>query len=185
MKKLFFTLTFFSIITLFAQTDDLQNDRKNELHVNVFYPIVFKSLEVDYERIINEDSSYGVSVLYANYENLKKHYMLSPYYRKYFSKGNAKGFYMDTFLSLNGGVSENYNYDYIFDDQSQTGYYVEYKDKNKFTDVAFGLSAGVKFLSSDHFVGILHMSVARNLFAKDGTNYDIIGKGGISVGYRF
>jgi hypothetical protein len=51
----------------------------------MFYILLHSNhVEVSYERILNEDNAVGISGLYANYENLKEHYMISPLLQKVF-----------------------------------------------------------------------------------------------------
>ncbi len=186
MKKLV-AFIILLISSTFIWSQDLKEDeaqRNNELHLNVLYPIAFKSFEASYERILNEDNSFGVSALYANYENLNHHYMISPYYRKYFSNGYAKGFFLDVFVSANGGKYENYDSYSYYDEEIDNWVYIDNSEEKNYNDVAFGIGAGVKFLTSDHFVGMLQGGIARNLFTSDYPS-ELIGKGGISIGYRF
>lgn len=158
--------------------------KKNEIQLNVLYPIAFKSVEVSYERLLNEDNTIGLTTLYANYEILHNHYMIAPFVRKYFNRGYAKGFYLELFVAANGGTYDEDYYNSYWDETNQQWIYTYENEKKSYNDVAFGLGAGYKFLSSDHFVGNIHAGIARNMFTND-YPVELIGKGGISIGYRF
>lgn len=185
MKNFIITLSvLFTSLGVFSQGLVEQQQRQNEIQLNVLYPIAFKSVEVSYERILNEDNAVGISGLYANYENLKEHYMISPYFRKYFSKGYAKGFFLDVFISANGGNYHEYQSNSYYDYETEEWVFEDNSEDHKYNDVAFGIGAGVKFITTDHFVGIIHGGLARNILTKD-YPVELIGKGGISIGYRF
>lgn len=62
-KKLFLPALFFSLL-FFAQ--EKQNNypqdinKKQEIKLNAFSLIVFSSIDITYERLLNKDSSYGI-----------------------------------------------------------------------------------------------------------------------------
>lgn len=184
MKKIIFALTLLSCTFTFAQEDSSNLERKNEIHLNVFMPIVAKSFEVSYERLVNEDTGYGLYLFAGNTEYIPTGYMISPYLRKYFSKGYSSGFFMELFLSANGGKYTEWYYYGYYDEVIHEWYYVDDSETIHYNDLAFGVGAGVKFLTNDHFVGSINAGVARNLFNND-YEIEVIGRGGISIGYRF
>ncbi|MCC7520597.1 MAG: DUF3575 domain-containing protein [Flavobacteriaceae bacterium] len=170
MKKLFFTLVILTSIYGNAQEKTEESLLKNELHFNALLPIAFKTFEVSYERILNDESSVGVSLLVGNEEYYFQKFALSPYYRKFFSRQQAAGFFVEGFMQVNSDHESHYSYDY--DD------YVE----DQYTDVALGIGIGGKFITKSNFIGLINIGIARNL----GNNSpEITGKGGISIGYRF
>jgi hypothetical protein len=184
MNKSLLVLFVFSFFYAYAQEIDIEERlAKHEIHFNVLMPIAAKSFEVSYERILNEDTSVGISGFVGNHEYLDLQYMVSPYFRKYFSKSYASGFFMDVFLGVNQSKYEKWGY------YNDTGDWVENYGEKYVTDAAFGVGAGAKFLTSDHFVGMIYGGIARNLFANIPEEYyyssEIVGKGGIYIGYRF
>lgn len=171
MKKILLVLMLLVVFSGYSQKEPITPvEKKNEIHLNAFNVIVFKWLDVSYERVLNEESSVGISLL----TNLDKdyayfrHYSVTPYYRHFFSKGYAKGFFMEAFTMLNSGESD-YWYDADIDKQ--------------FTDVAFGIGVGGKFLTKGGFVGEVHAGIGRNLF--DDNAPEVVPRGGVSFGYRF
>ncbi len=181
MKKIA-TLSLLLILAsthLFAQQEkSLQQEKSNELKINAFNLIVFKAIDLSYERLIDEESSYGASLLFTlgNDEifDYIREYSVAPYYRRYFSKGYAKGFFVEGFGMLNG-YKDNFHYD------SNSNSYTE----EKYTDFALGISIGGKFVSKKGFVVDIYTGIGRNLFNSDESFIDVVTRGGITLGYRF
>ena len=96
----------------------------NELKTNMTNLIIFKWVDFGYERILNEESSIGVSVLFSldddEYLNdeLRK-FSITPYYRHFFSNQYAKGFFVEGFAMLHSGSEEIY---LEFDDDFADGF---------------------------------------------------------------
>lgn len=165
MKKTMLALAFLMGIFMRAQEKTENEIGKNEITINALLPIAFKTFEISYERNINEDSSFGVSAMYAAKGYFFADYALTPYYRKYFSNGYAEGFFIEGFSMINGG--ENY---YGNDDKN-------------YVDLALGVGVGGKFIAKDQFVGTVSLGIGRNLGSEE--HEQIVVKGGISLGYRF
>lgn len=142
---------------------------------------------MSYEYLHNEESSFGISAQVAldpdiyGYEwNVKRNYAITPYYRHFFSKKYARGFFIEAFGSLNGGIYEEYvTYEY---DES-CGCYSDIYNEYDYKDLAFGIGVGGKFVSKLGFVGELHAGIGRNLFNDQAP--EVIGRLGVSLGYRF
>jgi len=184
MKKTLFVLMLLMVFSSYAQEPEAPVEKKNELHLNAFNLITFKWLDVSYERVLNEEASIGISVLTTldkesyGYDSYRE-YSITPYYRHFFSNSYAKGFFMEAFTMINGGQYETY--DWYYDDINDI--YVDEYEVTDYTDVAFGISVGGKFISKRGFIGEIHAGVGRNLF--DDNAPDVVGRGGISFGYRF
>ncbi len=184
MKKTLFTLVLLLTFSSYAQETTEPVEKKNEIYLNSFNLIAFKWLDVSYERILNEESSVGISGLVSldhesyGYDSYRK-YAVTPYYRHFFSKGYAKGFFMEAFAMVNGGT-----YEYYWDTYNETtDTYNWGTNEVDYNDVAFGISVGGKFLSKRGFIGEIHGGIGRNLF--DDNAPDVVGRGSISFGYRF
>lgn len=172
MKKTLFVLVILVTFSSYAQEVVIVTaEKRNELHLNTFNLIAFKWLDVSYEYIVNEESSVGISLL----TNLDKdyaffrHYSVTPYYRHFFSKSYAKGFFMEAFTMLNSGENDNW-----FDGSNVN---------DEFTDLAFGISVGGKFITKGGFIGEVYAGVGRNLFDENAP--EVVGRGGIAFGFRF
>jgi hypothetical protein len=172
MKKIFFIV--FLLSFAFTYSQETSFEPKNELRLNSFNLIAFKWLDVAYERVLNEESTIGISLItalgdeYTGWES-KRNYSITPYYRHFFSDNYAKGFFMEGFAKINGGEREVY---YDGGDESI-----------KYSDVAFGIGVGGKFISRRGFVGEINAGLGRNLFNSDAP--EVVGRAGISFGYRF
>ncbi len=184
MKKirLLFGLLFLSLGCINAQDSINLKINKNEVKWNLLNLVAFKYLDASYERIIDEESSFGVAGLinlgeeYDTYDYLRE-FSITPYYRRYFSKGYAKGFFVEGFGMLNQHADEISS---NFDETTQDFTY----NTEKYTDFAIGVSVGGKFISKRGFVAEVYGGIGRNLLNSDNP-VDVVGRGGISLGFRF
>lgn len=181
MKKI--TLTFILLISAFASfaqsTAVEDNARNNEVKINMTNIIAFKWVDFTYERLINEESSFGVGLLVAlDDENTGldeyRTFSLTPYYRHFFSNKYAEGFFVEGFTMLHSGKEEFYTHDIGGD-----GVYNE----ETYTDFAVGVSAGFKIVSNRGFVAEFYVGLGRDLLDKN--DKEVVGRGGLSIGYRF
>lgn len=158
------------------QLENSSSENFNELKLNGLY-LVLGAFDFTYERTINEESAFGLNVFlpFDNDINDDVNYYISPYYRFYFGKKYAAGFFVEGFGMLN---STN---DYIY---SNNGFDSDSKEEN-ITDFALGIGLGGKWITKSGFIGELNLGFGRNLFNNDRSDFEIIGKVGISVGYRF
>jgi hypothetical protein len=158
-------------------------NKKHELKINTFNLIAFSSLDISYEKLINSESSFGVALFYnfSDIENndfrLPKKFSLTPYYRWFFSEETfARGFFVEGFGMLNNYEDEQF----FFNSPS--------KIENE-TSFALGVSVGGKFVTKSGFSTEVYLGVGRNLFGNRSDNNffenEIVGRFGISLGYRF
>lgn len=158
-------------------------DKKTELKINAFGLVAFEWLDVSYERLINEESSFGVGLLvgFDNNDNLDTYrkFSLTPYYRRYFSAKYARGFFVEGFGMLHS--YEDRNYDYFYD---SSGNFISNSTDETNTEFAVGFSIGGKFVSKTGFTTEIYLGVGRNL-GGDSNSVEGVARGGISLGYRF
>jgi hypothetical protein len=161
-------------------------EKKYELKLNAFSLIAFSAIDISYERLINENSSYGVAVFYnlSDYADddiaFPKKFSITPYYRQFFYENKyARGFFIEGFGMLNTYQDYYNNYEYSYNKvETQTSF-------------ALGISVGGKFVIKEGFTAEVLGGVGRNLIkgeSDDDYNYfqnNIIGRFGISLGYRF
>ena len=166
-------------------------EKKYELKLNAFNLIVGAAIDISYERLIDENSSYGVAVFYnfSDYANsditFPKKFSVTPYYRWFFSEYKyAQGFFIEGFGMLNTYQDFYYSYDY-------NDYNSNYGKIETQTSFALGISVGGKFVIKEGFTAEVLAGVGRNLIKGESHDgyYDyqneIIGRFGISLGYRF
>jgi hypothetical protein len=175
MKKgLLITVLLISFIsTLSAQTESAA---KNEIHLNALTIMALKWVDVSYEYVINEESSAGISFTFKFSDTRPElipdqQYAITPYYRYYISQQNAEGLFGEVFAMVNGGEKK----DDVAEEEEQT--------YTKYSDGAFGLGAGYKFLSNRGLAIQGYGGIGRNLF--DDNAPSLVFRLGVSIGYRF
>lgn len=154
-------------------TEEEVNNGSNEIKLNALM-IILGAFEASYEHLLDEESSFGVNILigYDNYILNDIQYYVSPYYRLYFGKKYAAGFYFEGFGMLNSIETE-------------ISLFNNNEERNYVTDFALGIGFGGKWVTNKGIVFELNYGVGRNLFKNDETDFDFVGKAGFSVGYRF
>lgn len=184
MKNLL-TVMCFCIITLsYSQETKEDSVKKNEIKGNAI-SLVVGYPEFTYERILNNESGVGISIGFAADNNIDTKFTLSPYYRFYFGKKPAAGFFVEGFAMVNSiDTGDYYYYDYSFD----PNYYPNYVKGETYTDFALGFGVGSKWITKKGFLFEIYGGVGRNLLNSEKNDFyghTIVGKGGITVGYRF
>ncbi|MGY8938576.1 MAG: DUF3575 domain-containing protein [Flavobacteriales bacterium] len=197
MKKilLFLLVTFVSLSFTAQEFEGPKENRypegvekKNELKLNAFNLIAFAALDISYEKVISANSSYGVAIFYnfSDYENdditFPKKFSITPYYRWFFSEYQyAQGFFIEGFGMLNTFQDFYNSYDY-------NNNYSKIKTQTSF---ALGISVGGKFVLKEGFTAEVLAGVGRNLIKGESQEdyntfqNEIIGRFGVSLGYRF
>ena len=168
---LFFCLCF---INIQSQEDSDDYAKQNELKVNGLY-LVIGAFDVTYEYLLNEESGLGINVFLPYDSDIKDdiNYYISPYYRFYFGKKYAAGFFLEGFGMLNSVNEQQF---FGFDVPSE---------EEKFTDFALGIGLGGKWVTKGGFIGELSFGIGRNLFNANDSDEDFVAKLGITLGYRF
>lgn len=180
MKYFLIVLSLFVFSLGSAQSENEKSsifDRKHEVRLGAIKMLSGLILETSYERILNSNSGYGVSML-INFNPSNEYfenYSLSPFYRMYFQSYEdygAKGFFVEGFTSVFAG--KNYfTYDY------NTGNY----ENENFVDASIGLALGKKWINTSGFVFEIKAGVGRNLFGN--SEFEALFKGDLYIGYRF
>ena len=175
MKRLLVIICL-SVFAFGYSQDEKQVDfKRNEIKGNALF-LVAGALEVTYEKLLNEESGVGVS-LFVPYDNaIDVNFSLSPYYRFYFGKKPAAGFFVEGFGMLNSYTQQESNGDFF------TNYVGPEKDV---TDFALGFGLGAKWITQKGFLFEINAGIGRNLFNSGDTDFEIVGRGGITLGYRF
>ncbi len=165
MKKLVVLFVFLGVFKTFAQ--------QNEVKLDLFDILALRSLDVAYERQINDEASVGLSV-FVNFEEKKndfrynEDFQIVPYFRQNFKQIGSFDLFGELFGSLNFAESEE-------DAMGET---------EKYTDFALGLGAGLKRVSNNGYIFEVHAGIGRNLFNTKKSEV-IVPRFGLSVGKRF
>ena len=185
MKKFVTVIIIFYSLIAIGQ-EQIEKKRSNEVKLNVFNALIFKSFDLTYEYLINDESTVGLSFMvnlndeFSDGPDYNEEYSITPYYRHYFSRKYAMGFFIEAFgmFSKQEIVEYDYYYDYIFEEPDRTP-----RPSNNF---ALGFSIGGKFVSSKGFIFEFFGGIGRNLFtSNDLYNSEFVPRLGISLGYRF
>ncbi|MEQ6123525.1 DUF3575 domain-containing protein [Pseudotenacibaculum sp. MALMAid0570] len=181
MKKLLPILLFCFSTVAFAQEDSYPQDvnKKHEVTINALTLIVSEWIDVSYEYLINEESSFGIDLQFGLDDNndfdTYRTFSITPNYRRYFSNKYARGFFIEAF-----GMLHNYkDYYYNFDITTSS-----YTTKSQ-TDFSLGVSVGGKWVTKSGFVTEIFAGIGRNLLNNDNDFTEVAGRVGISLGYRF
>lgn len=177
-------LMLFAIVGAEAQNETIKKNNlgQNEVKLNAVF-LLFGSIEPSYERNLSEQSSVGISAFIPfddkNFDMDLKYY-ISPYYRIFFGKKYAAGFFLEGFGMLNSMEQKFYT-------SSVDGHY-SYWDEDV-TDFALGFGLGGKWVTSGGFVFEVNGGIGRNFFNTNNSDYydysPIVGKFGFNLGYRF
>lgn len=178
MKKNFLLLIILFAFSVKAQneTDANPYQKNNEFKLNVIAPL-FGAVEGGFERYLNKNSSLGISafIVYDNKENEDLNYYISPYYRYYFGKKYASGFFVEGF-----GMFTSIDGKKIYPADRLT--FTENKDVY---DVALGAGLGYKLVTKKGLVFEANAGYGKLLFNADKTDHDVVAKFGLGIGYRF
>lgn len=180
MKKNFLLamilFAFYSVNAQNTKTNEDPSERKNEIKLNLIAPLS-GAVEAGFERYLNKNSSLGISVFMV-YDNTKEddlNYFISPYYRYYFGKKYASGFFAEgfgMFTSIDGKKI------YAADNIAFT------EGKNVY-DLALGAGLGWKLVTKKGIVFEANAAYGRLVFNADKTDHNQVIKLGLSMGYRF
>lgn len=166
-----------SIFAVNAQNDNSKNEKKNELKLNVISPLS-GALEGTYERNLNKKSSVGFSAfsVFSTNDEEDLNYSLSTYYRRYFGKKFASGFFLEGF-----GMLSSIDGKKVY----------ETNDNSTFTkgsdviDFSLGLGLGSKWVTKSGFIFEVNAGMGKLLFNANKTDHDHVIRLGFHLGYRF
>ncbi len=167
--------------------DDVQDENNssstnfNEIKLNALY-LVGGAFDLSYERTLNEESGLGLNVFIPFDDDIKEdvNFYLSPYYRFYFGKKYAAGFFIEGFALLG-----SYNYFTLEQGLSSFDPLIFDVVEETVIDLGVGIGFGGKWVTNSGFIGELNLGFARNFFNTEDTDFEIIAKAGITIGYRF
>ena len=183
---LFISLCFYAMVHSQENQNIEEQDRNiskhNELKLNIFNLVTFKTFDASYEYILDSESSVGISTLInlrskSSNEDVyyREKFALTPYYRRYFSKSKyGFGFFVEGFMMYN--VQADYNY--YFEDSG-------FSDETS-NNAALGFAVGGKFLTKKGIAFDLYGGLGRNFIqSNESISSDIVPRLGVSLGYRF
>ena len=141
--------------------------------------LILGAAELQYERVINEDSSFGVRTLFAVSDDVFEYepFYLDGSYRIFFGEKPASGFFVEGLASYNSVKEFRSNYNSINGNFTQT--------RETESGFGLGLQVGGKFITRNGIVFELNGGIGRNLISSQEADNRIFGRFAISAGYRF
>lgn len=193
--------TLIAIIILFSFQISFAQDQsdlpprdinKNEISINPINIIAFGALDIDYERVLTNNTTLGFDFFYRFSDNIDsdddvidrdgifdKEIAFTTQFKYFFGSRVARGFYVEAFGMLSSG--EHDNYVTVFDD---LGNFVRSGDvAEEYTDFALGFGVGGKFVAKNGFFLDIGFGIGRNLFNEKSPQ--IIVRPNLYIGYRF
>ncbi len=146
--------------------------QQHEVKLDVFDMVAFKSLDVTYMYILNEESGVGISIFAPlsgkkNVFSYNEDFTVTPFYRQYFPLGPVENVFAEVFVAINSGTGSD-----------DTDNIVNY------TDGAFGFAVGKSYVSPRGFVAEAFIGAGRNLFDSPGSP-NFVPRIGVNLGFRF
>ena len=191
-KSIIAFVMLFSVITMNAQTQPEELPKKSEISTNLLDMVISGTLNVNYERLFDNNQSLLVGVnLFDTYGYYDAGYIdkstamtFNASYLLYFSKHkDHSGFFFYPQLRARTGevTIEDYFY-YDFDSNTE----VTEKESYDVSGVSAGFGVGHKWMFSNKFTLIIKTDVARNIGNFD-TDYlsNVELRFGVNFGYRF
>jgi len=167
MKILKITLlAFLSIMAADGSAQEEKSlEKRHELKINGFY-LILGAVEIDYENIINEESSWGVTATYV-FESTELQWGVTPHYRLFFGKKPAAGFFAEVQSSIFG--YDNFYWRSASDSKGVAG--------------GIGFAIGAKFKTSKDVIFEIYGGLGR-VFGNSYW-YEFYPRAGINIGKRF
>ena len=164
---------------------------QHEIHLNILNVLVFGALDVAYERILTDHSSAGVELFTKVFNKnagekgdlskiYAKDYSITAKFKYFFDDETvARGYYANVFGMFSNGTNET-EMDFP---NPETGEPVTKEIDMEYTDLAFGVGIGGKFVAKQGFLIDASFGIGRNFFDK--YSPDIVILPSIYLGYRF
>jgi len=134
--------------------------------------VIAGAAEFSYERLLNQESAVGISVLASYDDDFWWRGGVLPYYRWYYFNKQASGLFMEA----NGGV--------FWENQQIYDGYFEVASVETHFGAGLGFALGYKFLSQRGWVGECYGGVGRN-FVEDINTSRAYPRFGVNIGRRF
>lgn len=157
---------------LSAQEANPEYSGNHELKLNAAY-LLAGVIEGTYERILGEESAIGVSAGFALDDSVDYRFGAIPYYRLYFGKKRAAGFFVEGNAAFYSARSYDY---YDFDSEM-------FRSNTEFGG-GLGLAVGGKFITRKGWIAEIFLGAGRNFFNTN--QLDVVyPRAGVLIGKRF
>ena len=181
MKKLLFIASL--VFAVSAQAQEEFSDRHNDVMISPIELIAGPALNVSYERLLNKDSGIGINVavlLDNNEDGDGLQSQISPYYRMYFGKKYAAGFFVEAFVPI------TMSNDAVYTNYAGPGYFNTTVAYEKNTTIGAGIGFGGKWVARRNIIFEASIGIARRFgLSSEYDDTPVTGKGMLGIGYRF
>ncbi|MGA9212324.1 DUF3575 domain-containing protein [Kaistella sp.] len=181
MRKLLL-IALLGSISLNAQETETPN-RQNDIMLSPIELIAAPLLNVSYERLLSKNSGVGINGMFylgnTNENENSGFSQISPYYRMYFGKNYASGFFVEGFVPITM-TKDSYYQPYY-----GPGYSYSTLNEDKNTTIGVGVGFGGKWVARNNIIFEASMGVARRFGMDKKYDSPIAGKGMLGIGYRF
>jgi len=183
MKKILFGLSLiFGTFAIQAQ-ETTEKKRKNDILADPILLIAVPLANVSYERLISENKGIGINAMINLDRETDRFTQFSAFYRIYFGKKYASGFFLEGFIPVTTESNDIYTYNY---DNINGYYYTSSVKKGNFTTVGIGFGVGGKWVMKNNLVIEASGGIARRFGDRDNHYFEeVTGKIMGGIGYRF
>lgn len=174
-----FSGLFFSL----AQTTEgtVTSERQNDIMLSPIELIAGPALNFSYERLLNADNGIGVNLAFLLEEADGLRSQISPYYRAYFGKKYASGFFVEGFVPIT--TSRDTNYSFVIHNSNGNVYSDTQTNTDNNTTFGVGVGFGGKWVAKKNIIFEASLGIARRF--GDGNFDEVTGKGMLGIGFRF
>lgn len=153
-------------------------EKKNEVSLDLIGPILGGGINTSYERYLNKNSSLGITLIYI-YHNTKEkdmNYSISPFYRRYFGKDYASGFFVEGFGMIHSTDGKK-----IYHTEEKT----TYTENSNVINLSIGAGLGWKGVTKSGFTYGANIGMGITFLNAAKTDHDHVSKFSLNLGYRF
>ncbi|MBW8521947.1 hypothetical protein K0U91_05620 [Chryseobacterium chendengshani] len=169
--------------TISINAQETDNQRKNDVLADPVLLIAVPMANVSYERLLSENKGLGINAMITLDPEDERFTQFSAFYRMYFGKKYASGFFLEGFIPVTTVSDDIYSYNY--DDITQN-YYTSSLHRENFTTVGIGFGIGGKWVMKNNLVIEASGGIARRFGDRDKHYFEeVTGKVMGGIGYRF
>ncbi|WP_404984356.1 hypothetical protein ACI513_12200 [Chryseobacterium sp. M5] len=163
--------------------ENTEKQRKNDILADPILLIAVPLANVSYERLISDNKGIGINAMINLDRNDDRFTQFSAFYRMYFGKKYASGFFLEGFIPVTTETNDIYSYNY---DDVNNYFYTSSVRKNNFTTVGIGFGVGGKWVMKNNLVIEASGGIARRFGDRDKHYFEeVTGKIMGGIGYRF
>lgn len=149
--------------------------RKNDIMISPFPTILTAYINLSYERLLSADSGLGLDAIVGINKEVKAT-QFSPFYRMYFGKKYAGGFFVEGFVPITTTQYKELDLRYGT---------ISYKEPENVTSIGLGVGFGGKWVTRKHIVFEASVGVAKRFGNQNKMTTPVTTKGLLGIGYRF